>query len=102
LQSETGAPDSVLVQISESHVGRALRTHTHTYAAKAPTKRPLVGHRSPSADHYVGTHLYDNIRDPHQRHNLINDPASIALRHALSGRLAARIRHVEGNRPTVV
>lgn len=101
LQSGAGAPEDVLVQISESSIGRALRTHTHThtYAARAPTKQPFVGHLRPAADRYVGTHLYDNTIDPHQRHNLINDPSSSALRHALAVRLAERIQQVEGSTP---
>ena len=99
LQSGRDAPEDVLVQISESHIGRALRTHTHTYAARAPTKQPFVGHLRPAADRYVGTHLYDNTIDPHQRHNLINDPSSSALRHALAVRLAERIQQVEGSTP---
>lgn len=101
LQSGAGAPEDVLVQISESSIGRALRTHTHTYAARAPTKQPFVGHLRPAADRYVGTHLYDNTIDPHQRHNLINDPSSSALRHALAVRLAERIQQVEGSTPVV-
>jgi hypothetical protein len=100
LQTDTGAPDDVLVQISESQVGRALRTVTHTYAARAPVRNPLAGHLQPAADRYVGTHLYDNIADPHQRHNLIDDPSAAELRAALASRLAERIGEVEGTLPT--
>lgn len=64
LQTDEGAPDAVLVQVSESQTGRALRTPTHTYAAKAPGHNPLAGHLRPAADRYAGTHLYDNTRDP--------------------------------------
>lgn len=101
LQTADGAPTDVLVQISESQIGRALRTPTHTYAAKAPTRNPLAGHLHPDADHYAGTHLYDNASDPHQRHNLVDDHDAAGLRHELAARLAARIHDVEGTRPTV-
>lgn len=101
LQTADGAPTDVLVQISESQIGRALRTPTHTYAAKAPTRNPLAGHLHPDADHYAGTHLYDNASAPHQRHNLVDDHDAAGLRHELAARLAARIHDVEGTRPTV-
>jgi uncharacterized sulfatase len=101
LQTDTGAPSDVLVQISESQIGRALRTGTHTYAATAPVRNPLAGHLRPAADRYVGTHLYDNTADPHQRHNLIADPAASELRRELAERLARRIGDVEGSRPAV-
>ena len=101
LQSRADVSD-VFVQISESQIGRALRTSTHTYAAKAPTRNPLAGHLHPSADRYVGTHLYDNVRDPHQRHNLISDPSATDLRDELAAHLAARICDVEGSRPTII
>lgn len=101
LQTDSGAPDDVLIQISESHIGRALRTATHTYATRAPARNPFAGHLHPAADRYVGTHLYDNTRDPHQRHNLIDDPTAAAVRRALADRLADRIGEIEGSRPTI-
>ena len=101
LQSDAGAPDDVLIQISESQIGRALRTTTHTYAARAPVRNPLAGHLRPDAHRYIGTHLYDNTIDPAQHRNLIDDPARAELRHGLAARLAERIHDVEGSRPTV-
>lgn len=101
LHTDDGAPSDVLIQISESQTGRALRTPTHTYAAKAPTRVPFAGHLHPAADRYVGTHLYDNTVDPHQRHNLVDDPTAADLRAVLASRLADRISEVEGTRPTV-
>lgn len=101
LQSDVAAPADVFVQISESQIGRALRTPTHTFAAKAPTRNPLAGHLHPAADRYVGSHLYDNTVDPHQRRNLIDDPTSAAVRRDLAERLAERIHDVEGAGPTV-
>ncbi|MBS1837907.1 MAG: sulfatase-like hydrolase/transferase [Actinobacteria bacterium] len=101
LQDPSSAPSDVLVQISESQIGRALRTDRHTFAAKAPTRSPVAGHRRPMSDRYVGTHLYDNRADPHQLRNLIKDPASASLARELGFRLADRIEQVEGARPTI-
>ncbi len=101
LQTDEHAPGDVLIQISESQIGRALRTHTHTYAAKAPVRNPFAGHLHPGSGHYVGTHLYDNTRDRAQQHNLIDDPNASALRNDLAARLAERIAEIEGTRPTI-
>lgn len=96
LQDPAGAPTELFVQISESQIGRALRTATHTYAAAAPTRDPLAGHRRPAADRYAETHLYDNVADPHQRTNLAGDPSTATLRRELATRLAELIAEVEG------
>lgn len=93
--------DEVLVQISESQIGRALRTATHTFSAAAPGWNPLRGHLAPAADTYVETHCYDLASDPYQRHNLSGDRASKGLRQALADRLADEIARVEGTRPTI-
>lgn len=94
--------DEVLVQISESQIGRALRTPTHTYSAAAPGHNPLRGHLAAASDTYVETHCYDLVADPHQRHNLSGDPDSATLRHELAGRLADAVATTEGTRPDIV
>ena len=101
LHDETTAPEDVFVQISESQIGRALRTATHTFAVKDPTRNPLAGHRRPGSSHYVATHLYDNVTDPHQQHNLVKDADVAGIRRDLAERLATRIAAVEGTRPTI-
>lgn len=101
LQTDANSPGDVLIQISESQIGRALRTTSHTYAARARTANLLAGHLRPAADCYEGTALYDNISDPHQQHNLLNDRAAAGLRHELARRLASKIEQVEGVRPVV-
>ena len=101
LHDQTAAPDEVFVQISESQIGRALRTATHTYAVKDPTRNPLAGHRRPGSGHYVETHLYDNGADPDQQHNLVKDASAAGIRRDLAERLATRIAEVEGSQPTI-
>lgn len=93
--------DEFLVQISESHIGRALRTETHTLCVRATTRNPFAGHLAPSAPEYRVTHLYDNVADPHQRTNLARRGRSAALRRDLAVRLAARIEQDEGKRPRI-
>jgi uncharacterized sulfatase len=97
-----GVPDAwrreVFVQISESHVGRALRTDRWTYSIDAPGKD---GGNDPAADRYVEQYLYDVAADPHQRLNLVGDPTLAEVRADLRERLAGRILEVEGIRARI-
>ncbi|GMU79629.1 MAG: sulfatase [Acidimicrobiia bacterium] len=92
----------LLVQISESQIGRALRTTSHTYSVRAPDRRPGHGRSRPAADLYVEDKCYDNLADPAQRRNLVADPATAVLRAELAERLGRAIEEVEGLRPRIV
>lgn len=59
--------DGVLIQISEDHTGRALRTDRWKYAVAAPD---VPGDRAGAAT-YVETHLYDLANDPYELRNLV-------------------------------
>ncbi len=93
--------DDVLVQVSEAHIGRTLRTRTHTLCTRADTRNPFAGHLHQAVRDYRVSHLYDNRADPHQRENLADDPAASHLRTELASRLADRIEAAEGRRPSV-
>lgn len=93
--------DAVLVQISESQIGRCLRTDQYTYSVRAHGGGPLAGHRHPGADRYTEDKLYDLATDPHQRRNLIDHPSTRNTRAALAGRLVSEIERVEGTRPYI-
>lgn len=101
---EPDAPwrDEVLIQISESQIGRALRTDHYTYAAAAPGHNPWRGHLHAAADTYVETHFYDLDTDPFQRHNLAGEPTTQTLRAQLATRLRHAIDQVEGAQVNVV
>lgn len=92
-----GAGD-VLVQISESQVGRVLRTQRWKYAAAAPG---IDAWNTPSADFYVDDCLYDLDADPHELHNLVGDPAYADVLGGLRSRLIERIVASGEPRPTV-
>ncbi len=81
-------PDDVFVQISESHVGRAIRTKRWKYAVRAPGKK---GGQHPASDVYVEDCLYDLDADPHERKNLVRDPQLEAVREELCKRLKRRM-----------
>lgn len=81
-------PDDVLVQISESEVGRALRTRRWKYAVVAPGADPLA---DSSADVYEDAYLYDLDADPHELTNLIGTGTYDDVVPALRARLASRM-----------
>lgn len=61
--------DCVFVQISESHVGRAVRTKDWKYSARAKGS----GWVKHSAVQYYDDFLYDLKNDPHEKNNLVGD-----------------------------
>jgi arylsulfatase A-like enzyme len=81
--------DEVFVQVSESQVGRALRTPRWTYGV---TAKGLDGRDVPSSPTYTDQYLYDLDHDPAQLQNLIGSAASGPIRDELAARLQARMR----------
>jgi arylsulfatase A-like enzyme len=61
-------PEEVFVQISESHVGRAVRTGRWKYGVAADEADPVA---DSGAEAYKETHLYDLFADPYELDNLI-------------------------------
>ncbi|NLF29589.1 MAG: sulfatase-like hydrolase/transferase [Planctomycetes bacterium] len=80
--------DDVFVQISESHVGRAIRTARWTYSVRAAE---ASGNEDPDSPFYVEDFLYDNDADADQRNNLVADPALVFIRADLAARLTRRM-----------
>ncbi len=78
--------EDVYIQISESYLGRALRSRRYTYCVYDPSKNPNREGRSSS---YVERYLFDNEADPVQRRNLVGDPAHSDLRSDMRNRLVA-------------
>ncbi|AXK37787.1 arylsulfatase [Streptomyces armeniacus] len=82
--SDPGRPDEVFIQISESQVGRAVRTARWKYAVTAPD---ADGWHDASAARYVETELYDLAADPYELDNLAglssHREVAATLRHAL-------------------
>ena len=91
-------PDEVFIQISESQVGRAIRTGKWTYSVRALDKD---GVQDADSDVYTEDFLYDNDNDPHQRNNLISDPEYCGIRKQLRERLGQCIFDAEGKNPTI-
>ncbi len=81
-------PREVFVQISESEVGRAIRTHRWKYGVTDPG---LDGNGSPGSETYRETHLYDLEVDPYELNNLSGSTAHRELCDQLGERLIERM-----------
>jgi arylsulfatase A-like enzyme len=91
-------PQEVFLQISESQVGRAIRTERWKYSVYAPDKS---GGKDPASDHYVEQFLYDLDADPHERNNLVADPAYAQVRGQLAETLKRRMAEANETIPTI-
>lgn len=60
--------EEAYVQISESQVGRAIRTTRWKYIVDAPDKN---GREDPASDQFTEEALYDLVEDPYELNNLI-------------------------------
>lgn len=83
-RQETNWSEEVFIQISESQVGRAVRTHRWKYGVTAPDKD---GWSDPSSDHYVESYLYDLLSDPYELSNLIDHSSHAEVAKVMQERL---------------
>ncbi|AYY14584.1 DUF4976 domain-containing protein [Actinobacteria bacterium YIM 96077] len=81
-------PDDVFLQVSESEVGRVIRTSRWKYHVTAPDADPW---HDASASRYVETELYDVVNDPHELDNLAGLPSHRAIADELRERLIQRM-----------
>jgi arylsulfatase A-like enzyme len=93
-----GWPEEVLVQISESQVGRAIRTRRWKYCVVAPESDPG---EDPSAERYVDDGLYDLKTDPYELHDLSGHGSHTSVTDALRRKLVARMVDIGEPRPVV-
>ncbi len=94
----TDWPQEVLIQISESQVGRAVRTQRWKYCVNAPDKS---GWQDAGSDHYVEQYLYDLLSDPHELTNLVDLESHREVKAVLRERLLRRMAAVGETAPTI-
>ncbi len=90
-------PD-IFIQISESQVGRAIRTQRWKYAVIAPD---LSGWNDANSDHYVEAFLYDLYADPYELSNVVGCESHQAVRDHLRERLVTRMKAAGETVPTI-
>ena len=90
---------TVYMQISESQVGRAVRTRRWKYAVSAPEKD---GWLDAGADVYQESFQYDLESDPHEHNNLVRDPAYAAVRTEMRSLLLRKMAEAHETPPVIV
>ncbi|GLV55804.1 hypothetical protein KDH_26480 [Dictyobacter sp. S3.2.2.5] len=96
---EDDRPEDMFIQISESQVGRALRTQRWKYSVVAPEKH---GWKDSHADRYVEQFLYDLEADPYELNNLAGRKSHEEVAHGLREQLKKRMQLVGEQVPDIV
>ena len=91
-------PNQVFAQISESRIGRCVRTPRYTYSVYAPG---MNGGEAASSDVYADDFLYDMEKDPYQLNNVVDSPDYADVKLDMRKRLLDWIEKAEGKRPVI-
>jgi len=90
--------ESIFAQISESQVGRCVRTKRWKYSVVARDKNPS---EDPFSDRYEEEFLYDLKADPYELNNLLGFDSHQQVSKVLRSRLLEWIEQVEGKTPEI-
>jgi arylsulfatase A-like enzyme len=91
-------PEEVFLQISESQIGRAVRTRRWKYSVAAPDKN---GWSDPGADRYQEEFLYDLQADPFELDNRIGLESHQEVTTAMRQRLVRRMLAASEKEPAI-
>lgn len=91
--------DEVLIQISETQVGRAIRTSRWKYAIAAPEKDPYA---DSSSESYQESELYDLDHDPYELRNLISFEGLEHIKSVLQMRLCNKMEEAGESSPSII
>lgn len=94
-----GWPEDMFVQISESQVGRCVRTRRWKYSVTAPGRS---GSEYPNAETYEEDFLYDLLADPWELTNLIGFESHREVAGVMHERLARRMVAAGERDPAVI
>jgi len=92
-------PDDVYAQVSETQVGRMLRTKRWKYGINAPHAHPA---NDGVAETYVEEYLYDMDCDPYELNNLAGPKSHTDVREMLRERMLTRMRAAGEPEATIV
>lgn len=91
-------PTEVFIQISESQVGRAVRTRRWKYGVDAPDKD---GWDDSGSEHYVEQFLYDLQSDPYELTNLVGMESHREVASVMRQRLIRRMTESGEKQPSI-
>lgn len=97
-----GWQQEVLVQITEDHIGRAIRTPLWKYEVWVPSNHYMSGWARGDSDVYHEHHLYDLTNDPFEQNDLVQDQAYAEVRASLSRILKRRIVEAGEQEPIIL
>lgn len=103
INGELPERENVFIQISESQIGRAIRTRQYKYCVRAFGANVLGNAKSKSSV-YFEAYLYDLDNDPIERVNLINsrDPVYVRVRRALRKMLLHEMEKAGEKKPLIL
>ena len=81
-------PEEIFAQISESEVGRCVRTQRWKYSVSAPN---LNGNKNAAAEVYEEAFLYDLLADPYELTNIVGFKSHEKVRTVMRERLLRRL-----------
>jgi uncharacterized sulfatase len=91
--------EEIFIQISETQVGRALRTKKWKYSVRAPNKDGMLYSKS---EIYEEEYLYNLENDPYEKNNLVKDPMYSEVRDELSSILKRKMTEAGEKVPTII
>ena len=91
-------PDDVFIQISESQVGRAIRTKRWKFGVTAADRDSIKDMDAPV---YAEQYLYDLEHDPHEQVNLIGFSSHREVSQKMGERLLSRIEKIEKKKASI-
>lgn len=89
----------IFLQISESQVGRCIRTKRYKYSVRAYDRKPWL---DAGAKMYREEYLYDLEQDPAELVNLVCSPDYEAVRRAMRTRLIRRMSEAGEGEPVIL
>lgn len=94
-----GRKNEIFAQISESRVGRCIRTADYLFSVYAPDKN---GFEYPDSDIYAPDFLYDLKKDPYELHNVVDDTAYSAVKEDMVKRLKEQMKAAGEKEPEIL
>jgi len=96
-------PQEVFIQISESQVGRAIRTKRWKYSVVAPKRtEQWDGYLYSKSDVYNEEFLYDLENDIYEKNNLVDDPKLQDIRSGLAEILKRKMKEAGEETPSIL
>lgn len=95
----SGRTNRIFAQISESRLGRCIRTEKYLYSVCAPDSD---GWADGSSSIYVEDFLYDLKKDPYELNNLVKSPAYSTVREELASQLVEEMVKAGEEAPVIL